>query len=81
MDFEFQGQTFDHLIIGLKQPPNNVPISMHNIYVTLSRLCSLDGFIILRDIFIEYIYKAKFKKKVIKDLTKLLSDQKICQYN
>jgi hypothetical protein len=31
-----QGQTFDHMIIDLKQPPNNVPINMHNIYVTLS---------------------------------------------
>jgi hypothetical protein len=60
--FEYQGQTFDHLIIDLKQPPDNLPINMHNIYVTLSQLHSLDGLVILRDIFIEYICKAKFKK-------------------
>jgi hypothetical protein len=35
---------------------------MHNIYVTLSRLRSLDGLIILKDISIEDICKAKFKK-------------------
>jgi hypothetical protein len=35
-NFKFQRQTFDHLIIDLKQPPDNVPINMHNIYVTLS---------------------------------------------
>jgi len=53
IDFESQGQTFDHLIIDAKQPPNSVPINMHNIYVTLSWLCSLDKFVILRDIIIE----------------------------
>jgi hypothetical protein len=42
-NFKSQGQTFDHLIIDLKQPLDNVPINMHNIYVTLSQLHSLDS--------------------------------------
>ncbi len=36
----------------------------------------MDGFIILRDISIKDICKAKFKKKVIKDKKKPFSDQK-----
>jgi hypothetical protein len=40
---------------------------MHNIYVTLSQLRSLDGVVILKDISIEDICKAKFKKGVIRD--------------
>jgi hypothetical protein len=50
IDFKSQGQTFDHLIINLKQPLDNVPINMHNIYVTLSQLHFLDGLVILKDI-------------------------------
>jgi predicted membrane-bound spermidine synthase len=38
IDFKAQGQTFDNLIINLQQPPNNVRLYMHNIYVTLSHL-------------------------------------------
>ncbi len=60
--FKSQGQTFDYLIIDLKQPPDNILINMHNIYVTLSWLLSLDGLIILKDISIEDICKDKFKK-------------------
>jgi hypothetical protein len=51
-----------HLIIDLKQPHDNVPINMQNIYVTLFQLHSLDGLVILRDISIEDMCKAKFKK-------------------
>ncbi len=60
--FKSQGQTFDHLIINLKQSHDNVPIKMHNIYVTLSQLRSLDGLVILRDISIEDICKPNSKK-------------------
>ncbi len=49
--FLIQCQTFNHLIINLKQPHNGVPMNMHNTYITLSCSCSLDGVIILK-----YIY-------------------------
>jgi hypothetical protein len=65
-----------HLIIDLKQTSNNVPINMHNIYVTLSQFHSLDGFVILRDISIKDICKAKLKKKKSSNITKPLSNQK-----
>jgi hypothetical protein len=42
IDFKSQRQTFDCLIIRFHQPPNIVQLNMHNIYVTLSRLHSLD---------------------------------------
>ncbi len=48
---------------------------MHNIYVTLSWLCSLDGLLILRDISIEDICKAIFKQGSL-EMTKPFSDQK-----
>jgi hypothetical protein len=35
MDFKTYEQTFDHLIINLKQPFNDVRIKMHNKYVKL----------------------------------------------
>ncbi len=73
--FKSQGQTFDHLIINLKQPLDNVPINMHNINVTLSQLRFLDWLVILRDISIEDICKAKLKKKSL-EMTKPLSNQK-----
>ncbi len=60
--FKSQGQTFDHLIIDLKQPPDSILINVHNIYVTLSQLCSWDGLIILKGISIEDMCEAKFKK-------------------
>jgi hypothetical protein len=59
--FKSQGQTFDHLIIDLKQSHDNVLIKMHNIDVTLSQLRSLDGLVILRDISIEDICKPNSK--------------------
>jgi hypothetical protein len=61
--------------MDLKQPPDNIPINMDNIYVTLSRLHSVDGFIILKDISIEDIWKAKFKKGSL-EMTKPLSYEK-----
>jgi hypothetical protein len=47
---------------------------MHNICVTLSQLHSLNGLVILRDIFIKDIHKAKFKKGSSK-ITKPFLDQ------
>jgi hypothetical protein len=47
IDFKAQGKTFEHLIIGLCQPLDSIQLNMHNIYVTFSHLCSLDGLIIL----------------------------------
>jgi ATP-dependent exoDNAse (exonuclease V) alpha subunit len=46
-NFKAQGQTFECLIIDLCQPPNNVQLNMHNIYVTLSHLRSFDGVVLL----------------------------------
>jgi len=37
---------------------------MHNIYITLSCLCSIDELIILQDITIQNISKIEFKKKI-----------------
>ncbi len=37
-NFKAQGQTFDNLIIDLRQPFDNVHLNMHNIYITLSCL-------------------------------------------
>jgi hypothetical protein len=76
----FQGQTFDHLIIDLKKPLDNVPINMHNIYATLSQLQSLDGLVILKDISMKDICKAKFKKGS-SEMTKPHSNQKIINTN
>jgi len=64
------------LIIGVKQPPNGVPINMHNIYVTLSSLCSLGGLIILRDVSFQDICKPKFKKALLK-MTKPISPKNV----
>jgi len=55
--FKVQGQTFDHLIKDLCHPPNNVPLNMHNIYIILSRLHSINGLVILQDITIQGIAK------------------------
>jgi hypothetical protein len=64
-NFKAEGQTSDHLIIDLHNSPNNVPLNMHNIYVTISHLCSIDGFVILKDITIQNIHDIKFNKKII----------------
>jgi hypothetical protein len=37
---------------------------MHNIYITLSCLCSIDELIILQDITVQSISKIEFKKKI-----------------
>jgi hypothetical protein len=64
-NFKAQGQTFN---IDLRQTPNNVHLNMHNIYVTLSRLQSMDGFIILQNITMQDISKANFKKGLLEML-------------
>jgi predicted transglutaminase-like cysteine proteinase len=61
-NFKAQGQTFEHLVIDLHQSPKNLQLNMHNIYVTLSCLRSLNGLVILRNITIQDIHKANFKK-------------------
>jgi hypothetical protein len=50
IDFKAQRQTFDNLIIDLWQPHDNVHLNMHNIYVTLSHVWSIDRLIILQNI-------------------------------
>jgi hypothetical protein len=47
-NFKVQKQTFDHLIIDICQPLDNVQLNMHNIYIMLSCLHSIDGLIILQ---------------------------------
>ncbi len=42
-NFKVQRQTFDHLIIDVYQPLDNVRLNMQNIYITLSCLHSIDG--------------------------------------
>ncbi len=46
----------------------NVRLNMHNIYVTLSCLQSIDGFIILQNITMQEICKVNFKKRSLKTL-------------
>jgi hypothetical protein len=60
--FKVQRQTFDHLIIDLCHPPNNVSLNMHNIYIILSCLHSIDGLVILQDITIQGIAKQTLKE-------------------
>jgi hypothetical protein len=65
IDFKAQGQTFENLLIELFwQPPNNVHLNMHNIYITLSDLQSIDGLIILQNIIMQDINKTNFKKRI-----------------
>jgi len=68
VDFKTQGQTFDNLIIDLWQPPDNVHLNVHNIYITLSPPQSIDGFIILQNITVQDVCKANFKKRSLKML-------------
>jgi hypothetical protein len=68
IDIKTQGQTFDNLIIDLRQPLDNVHLNMHNIYVTLLCLQSIDGLIILQNITIQDICKTEFKKRFLEML-------------
>jgi hypothetical protein len=45
---------------------------MHNMYVTLSCLCSFDGLIILQNITIQNIHKVNFKKGSLEMTTPIL---------
>jgi len=72
IDFEAQGQTFEHSIIDLRQPLDNIQLNMHNMYVTLSCLCSFDGLIILQNITIQNIHKVNFKKGSLEMTTPVL---------
>jgi len=65
IDLKIQGQTFEHLVINLHQPPNNVQHNMHNIYVTFYRLHLLNELMILQDLIIQNICKANFKKRLL----------------
>jgi hypothetical protein len=62
-NFKTQRQIFDHLTINVCQPSDDVRLNMHNIYITLSCLHSIDGLIILRDITIQDISKIELKFK------------------
>jgi hypothetical protein len=62
INFKTQGQTLDHLIINLYQPLDNVQLNMHNVYVMLPRLHSINGLIIIQDITIQDINITEFKK-------------------
>ncbi len=64
-----QGQIFDHFIIDLCQPPNNMPLNMHNIYFTLSSLHFINGLVILWNITIQNISKAKILKISLEIIT------------
>ncbi len=66
--FKAHEQTFDNLIIDLRQPLDNMRLNMHNIYVTLLCLQSIYGFIILQNIIIQDICNANFKKGSLKML-------------
>jgi hypothetical protein len=61
-NYKAQGQTFDKLIVNLYKPPNHMTLTMHNIYVILSRLQSIEGLVIMRDIQIEDIQNINFQK-------------------
>jgi hypothetical protein len=65
-NFKAQGQTFEHLIIGLCQPPDSIQLNMH-MYVTLSCLRSINGLVILQDITIQDICKVNFKINLKRD--------------
>jgi hypothetical protein len=83
-DFKAQGQTFEHLIIGLCQPSDSIQLNMHNMYVTFSRLRSLNGLIILQDITIQDICKVNFKinlKKGSLEITAPILKSNIYQIN
>jgi hypothetical protein len=60
-DYKEQGETFNNLIVDFSKSPDRNPLTMHNIYVTLSRLRSSEGLALLRDITIEDLQKAKYR--------------------
>jgi len=59
--FKAQGQTFDNLIIDLQRPHDNMCLHMHNMYITLSCLWSIEEFKMLWNITIQDICKTNFK--------------------
>jgi len=65
-NYKAQGQTFDKLIVNLYNPLDHMALTMHNIYVILSRLQSMEGLVILRDIQIEDIQNINFRKGEMK---------------
>ncbi len=70
IDFKVRGQTFEHLVIHLHQPLDNVQLNMHNTYVTLSCLHFLNELVILQDIItIQDICKAHFKNESLEMTT------------
>ena len=59
-NYKEQGESFHNLIVDFYNPPDKHPITMHNIYVTLSRLHSISGLIILRDVKIKNLQNSKY---------------------
>ncbi len=49
----------------MHKPPNNMPLTMHNIHFILSHLRAIEGFVILWDIKIEDIKNVNFWKGVM----------------
>ena len=68
-NYKGQGQTYDHLIIDLKTSLDKYPLSMRNIYVTLSCLHTLAGLIILQDVTFADVTNLKFNKGNIDYMT------------
>jgi hypothetical protein len=70
IDFKAQGQAFEHLVINLRQPLDNVQLNMHNTYVTLSCLHLKNRLVILQDIItIQDTCKAHFKNESLEMTT------------
>ncbi|KAI9067821.1 hypothetical protein FKP32DRAFT_1529616, partial [Trametes sanguinea] len=41
-DYRSQGQTIDHVIVDIKQPPGPARLTLFNLYVSLSQLLDED---------------------------------------
>jgi hypothetical protein len=65
-DYKGQGETFSNLIVDFSKPPDRNPLTLHNTYVTLSRLRSSKGLVFLQDITIEDLKKAKYREGALK---------------
>ncbi len=65
-DYKAQGQTFDKRNVDLYKPLDHMALTMHNIYVILLHLRSIEGLVILRDIQIEDIQNINFREGAMK---------------
>jgi hypothetical protein len=65
-DYKAQGQTFDKRIVDLYKPLDHMALTMHNVYVILLHLQSIEGLVILWDIQIEDIQNINFWEGAMK---------------